>query len=278
MESEERPKSVEKPEKGTRLSAVEIHDNILAGGSEDTARPASSLFWSALASGLVIGFSFLASAFLSTLATTETSKKALIALGYPLGFVFVVLGRSELFTENTLEPVIPLLHERSRERVRALVRLWALLLVGNMIGAAIFGALLALTPAIPDSMRAALSSVADSGTSGSFATVFYRGIFAGWLMALMGWLLGTTTARGAQMAIITMCAGAIGAFEFRHSIAGAVESFYRVFSGAATLHDAALGFILPAVLGNAVGGVVLVALLNYAQVVAELPKKPRTAD
>lgn len=277
-EPRERPAVVHEPEKGTRLSAVEVHDNILAGASEDTERPASSLWWSALASGLVIGFSFLASAFLSTLASGEAAKKALVAVGYPVGFIFVVLGRSELFTENTLEPVLPLLHDRSKKALKDLLRLWALLIPGNMVGALAMGALLAITPVIPDTMREALNHVAESGTSGGFADVFYRGIFAGWLMALMGWLLGSTTARGAQIVIIWLCAAAIGAFEFRHSIAGAVEAFYRAFSGTGNWGDMVFGFIVPAVLGNAVGGVVLVALLNYAQVYAELPKHPRTAE
>lgn len=277
-ETTERPPSVEKPEKGTRLSAVEIHDNILAGGAEDTQRSAVSLLWSALASGLLISFSFLGSAYLSTLATDETAKKALVALGYPLGFVFVVLGRSELFTENTLEPVLPLLHERTLRTLKNLFRLWALLLAGNIAGAAIMGGLLASTPAVPTAIRAALDHVAEAGTSGGFGSVFYRAVFAGWLMALMAWLLGATTTRGAQIAIIWLCAAPIGAFEFAHSIAGAVEAFYRAFAGLGSWGDMIGGFVVPAVLGNTIGGVVLVALLNYAQVYRELPKHPRTAS
>jgi formate/nitrite transporter FocA (FNT family) len=274
--SAERPPIVETPEKGTRLSAVEIHDNILAGATEDAARPSVSLLWSALASGLVIGFSFLAGAYLSTLGATEPMKKALAAIGYPLGFIFVVHGRSELFTENTLEPVIPLLHERTGERLRELGRMWAILLLGNMIGALVFGALLARTPLVPPSLHEGLRMVADTTTEGGFGTVFYRGIFAGWVIALMAWLLGSTTARGAQIFVIWVCAAAISAFGFRHSIAGSVEAFYRAFLGAASWGEMVFGFVVPAVLGNALGGVVLVALLNYAQVKAELPERPRT--
>lgn len=277
-EKTERPKRIDDPEKGTRLSAVEIHDNILASASEDSERPSMSLLWSSLAAGLVIGFSFVACAFLSSLAHDHAAKKALIAAGYPLGFLFVVVGRMELFTENTLEPVIPLLHERSRDKLRSLLRLWALLAIGNLVGAIVFGALLALTPAVPAELHEELRSVASSATSGGAANVFYRGIFAGWIMALMSWLLGATTARGAQIAIVFVCAAAIGAFEFRHSIAGAVEAFYRVFDGTASFPEMLFGFVLPALAGNTVGGVVLVALLEYAQVKRELPPKPRTAE
>jgi formate/nitrite transporter FocA (FNT family) len=272
----ERPPITETPEKGTRLSAIEIHDNILAGATEEAARPTVSVWWSALASGLVIGFSFLAAAFLASLGTTEYARTALGALAYPLGFVFVVLGRSELFTENTLEPVIPLLHERTRRRLRELARMWAILLVGNLVGAVVFGALLARTVAVPEALHFALREISLATAGGGFLTVFYRAIWAGWLIALMAWLLGSTTARGAQMTIIWLCTGAISAFGFRHSIVGAVEVFYRVFSDAMTWRAAIFEFLVPAVLGNAVGGGVLVALLNYAQVRAELPARPRT--
>jgi formate-nitrite transporter family protein len=276
--SRERPSRVDDPEKGTRLSAVEVHDNILASASEDAERPSSSLLWSSLAAGLVIGFSFLACAFLSSLAAEESTKKALVAAGYPLGFLFVVIGRMELFTENTLEPVIPLLHERSREKVKSLFRIWLVLAIGNLVGALAFGAVLALTPAVPEQLHDELRNVAASATSGGAANVFYRAIFAGWIMALMSWLLGATTARGAQIVLVFVCAAAIGAFEFRHSIAGAVEAFYRVFDGSASFGEMFFGFVLPALAGNTVGGVILVALLEYAQVKAELPPKPRTAE
>jgi formate-nitrite transporter family protein len=278
MDQRERPKRIDEPDKGTRLSAVEIHDNVLASATEDAERPSSSLWWSSLAAGLVIGFTFLGCAFLSSLATSETAKKALVAAGYPLGFLFVVIGRMELFTENTLEPVIPLLHERSREKLNSLFRIWALLSVGNLLGTLVFGALLALTPAAPEALHGALRDVAASATSGGAANVFYRAVFAGWLMALMSWLLSATTARGAQIAIVVVCSAAIGAFEFRHSIAGSVEAFYRVFDGTASFGEMFFGFVLPSLAGNTLGGVVLVALLEYAQVKRELPAKPRTAE
>ena len=273
----ERPPTVAEPEKGTRLSAVEIHDNILAGADEDSNRPASSLFWSSLASGAVIGFSFLAAGYLSTLATSEAHKHALAAVGYPLGFIFVVIGRLELFTENTLEPILPLLHERTMQRVRDLLRLWGILLVGNMLGALVFGALMARTVMVDPTVHEGLRSVAESGTRGGFGLVFYRAIYAGWLIAGLSWLLGATTARGAQIALIWLTTAPIAAFGFRHSIAGAVEAFYRAFSGSASWADMVGGFIVPAVLGNVVGGVVLVALLNYAQIKSELAPRPHTS-
>src|SRR2546423_12635779 len=104
-------KSVRQPETGTRLSAIEIHENIRAPAEEELERPASSLVFSSIAAGMLIGISFLSSAFLPPYAP-ETIKHPLATAAYPIGFMFVILGRNELFTENTLERIIPLLHKR----------------------------------------------------------------------------------------------------------------------------------------------------------------------
>jgi formate/nitrite transporter FocA (FNT family) len=179
------------------------------------------------------------------------------------------MGRNELFTENTLRPVVPLLHRRDRETLSTLGRMWGLLLLGNMIGALVFGWLLARTPAIDPVLRPALDAVATEATRGTFGETFYLAIFAGWLIALLGWLVASTHNGIAQILIIWLTTACISAFGFKHSIAGAVEAFYRVFNGSAGWGPMIGEFILPAVLGNAVGGVVLVALLNFAQVKAD---------
>src|SRR3569623_2297240 len=123
------PKAVEKPEAGTRLSAAEIHDNVLGPAEEELERPALALLWSALAAGLIIGFSFLVGGFVQTLVP-EKYAHAAAGIVYPLGFVFVVFARNELFTENTLEPVIPLLHKRDADTFVKMMRMWGVLLVG----------------------------------------------------------------------------------------------------------------------------------------------------
>lgn len=262
--------AVDRPKSGTRFSATEIHDNVFGSAEDEAKRPTRSLLWSALAAGLVIGFSFLATAFAAyVVPEPDHWRRFAIALAYPTGFLFVVMGRSELFTENTLRPVVPFLHYRDRTRLRALGRMWGLLLVGNLVGAFIFAWIFARTQAIDPVLRPALDAVAAESAHGTFGEVFYLAIFAGWLIALLAWLLASTHNTAAQIVIIWVTTGAIGAFGFKHSIVGAVEAFYRVLSGDASWGAMTSGFILPSVLGNAVGGVVLVALLNYAQVKEE---------
>lgn len=261
-------KSVRQPETGTRLSALEIHENIRAPAVEELERPASSLLFSSLAAGMLIGFSFLASGFASYYAP-EPYKHVFASMAYPLGFMFVIMGRSELFTENTLEPVIPLLHKRDANTLRKLLRMWGLLIVGNLVGAAIFGWLLAATNVIEPTLHPSLQKIAADAAQGGFGEILYKAVFGGWLIALLAWLLASTVDSIAQLFLIWVTTAPISAFHFRHSIAGSVEVFYRAASGAASWGHMLGGFVVPALIGNAIGGVILVALFNYAQVAEE---------
>jgi formate/nitrite transporter FocA (FNT family) len=257
--------SNERPETGTRLSAKQIHDNVLGSAEEELHRKSGPLLYSAVAAGLTIGFSFLASAFLRMHGHEEVTKHLLATAGYPLGFVLVILSRNELFTENTLEPVIPLLHRRDRRTFADMMRLWGLLILGNMIGALAFALLLAHTNMVPERMRHDMLELSRQVTGLGFGLTFYRAIFAGWLLAALTWMLAATHERITQVLLVFLATAPIAAFEFSHSIAGSVEAFYRAGVGDAAWWSMIRDFVVPALLGNAVGGVTVVALLNFAQ-------------
>lgn len=253
------------PQTGTRYSAAEIHENVLEAAEEELDRPLGELAWSAVASGLLIGFSFLATALLESVMPVRLHAIA-AALGYPLGFMFVVMGRHQLFTENTLEPVIPLLEHRSRRALLKVLRLWAIVLPLNLAGAAVFGLVAARTNLLEPQVALALHTVAARSLSGGFLLVFYRAIWAGWLVALMAWLVASTRDSLAQLALVWLTTAPIAAFGFKHAIVGGVEGFFAVFGGQMTLGGMLGSFELPALLGNVLGGVVLVALVNHGQV------------
>ena len=258
----------EKPEEGTRLTAAQIHENVLRPAEHEIRRTAAALLWSSLAAGLVIGFSSLAAAFAAHVVP-EPYEHAAASAAYPLGFIFVIMARSELFTENTLVPVVPLLERRDLETLRLVGRIWGLLLAGNLVGTVLFALTLARTDMLRPEYAAELLDLSRAATDGSFWRISYAAIFAGWLMALLAWLLASTTDTMAQMVFIWLCTAPISALDFPHSIAGATEAFYRAALGDASWGAMLGGFVLPAVLGNAVGGVLLVALLNYGQVLAD---------
>jgi formate/nitrite transporter FocA (FNT family) len=253
------------PEVGTRYSAEEIHEHILTDADEEMERPAFELAYSGFAAGLSIGFSMLAAALLTSRVSPANAPLAK-AITYPLGFIFVVLSRHQLFTENTLEPVIPLLDRHNMEALRRVLRLWSIVLPANLLGAALFSLVVAKTNALEPNLDQPIRELARHATDGGSLLVFYRGIWAGWLVALMAWLLASTRDTLAQIALIWLTTAPIAAFGFRHSIAGAVEAFYRVWIGDLGLGHMVVSYELPALAGNIVGGVVLVALVNHGQV------------
>jgi formate/nitrite transporter FocA (FNT family) len=253
------------PQVGTRFSAEEIHDNVLEAAEEELERPASELVWSALASGLLLGFSFLTVAFLTSLVPSAYHE-LMTAVGYPLGFLYVVHARHQLFTENTLEPVIPFLEKRDRKTFGQVLRLWGIVLPANLIGALIFAEVLTHTQVVDPKLVTHLLDAARTSTESTAQLVFYKGIWAGWLIALMAWLIAATRDTMAQIVLVWLTTAPIAAFGFKHSIAGAVEAFYRSAMGDAPWSQMIFRFEIPAILGNIVGGVVLVALLNHGQV------------
>ena len=267
-EREPRTRANHAPEVGTRLSAREIHENVLDTADEELRRPGSALFWSSLAAGLLMGWSFVGSAYMAAIATSQF-RHAAAAAAYPLGFALVIIGRSQLFTENTLEPVIPLLENRTLNTLGRMLRLWAIVLAGNLLGAFVFAWLAARTPMLRGDMHPELLRLGKEAAAGSFGLIFYLAIFAGWLIALTAWLVQATRRTLAQIVLIWLTIAPISAFGFRHSIAGSVETFYLAASGGGGWGAVIGGFIVPAVLGNIVGGVIFVALLNHGQVAAD---------
>jgi formate/nitrite transporter FocA (FNT family) len=178
----------------------------------------------------------------------------------------VVLGRQQLFTENTLTVILPLLHERSASNAKNVARLWIVVLLGNLLGALIFAWVAADTEVFTPAVRHAFTEIGQLALRDDFGTTLWRAVFAGWLIALMVWLL--PFAESGRIAVIVLLTFLIGLGGFAHVVAGAIEVMYLAISGAASWNHCVGGFLLPALLGNVLGGVALVALINHAQVVA----------
>lgn len=244
--------------------AAVVFEAIRYEAVEELERHNTALFWSGLAAGLSMGFSFIAEALLQA-ALPDTAWRPLISkLGYSVGFMIVILGRQQLFTENTLTPVIHVLRERKLAVLWNALRLWVVVLGANILGTLIFGVGLYFTDVFDARQTAALGSVAGHAVAGSFSDTFVSALFAGWLIALMVWLLpAAETARVGVIIIITYLVGLGG---FSHIIAGSAQVFYALAANATSLTAALSNFFLPTLLGNVVGGVALVAALNYAQV------------
>ena len=259
-------REIEESERRSAPRAVVVHEAISREGEDELRRPTSALAWSGLAAGLSMGFSLVGEGLLRAHLPDETWRPVIAKLGYTLGFLIVVLGRQQLFTENTLTPILPLLARRDGRTLRNVVRLWAVVLAANLAGAALFAFVAAHTAVFRPDVKEAFSQIGAEAVDGGFATILLRGIFAGWLIALMVWLLPfAESGRVGTIIVITFFVGLGG---FSHVIAGSVEVLYRVTSGDATWWDYAGRYLAPTLLGNVLGGVSLVAALNHAQVVS----------
>ncbi|GAA0580339.1 formate/nitrite transporter family protein [Rhizomicrobium electricum] len=261
-------KQKQQVETQTRPNAALIHETIRAEGVSELERAAWALAASGLAAGLSMGFSFITEGLLAHALPAGPARTILAPLGYTIGFLIVVLGRQQLFTENTLTPVLPLLHNRNGETLVKVLRLWAIVLVANLAGALAIAAILAHVPLFESGVYASLADLAGKTIQDGFGVTFARAVFAGWLIALMVWLL--PAAEGARPTIIAVITYVIALAQFSHIIAGSVDCAYLAFAGMAGWDDFVLRFFLPTLLGNICGGVALVAALNYGQVAKEV--------
>src|ERR1700733_3160993 len=257
----------------TNVSALVVHEAIRKDGDEELRRPISALAWSGLAAGLSMGFSFVAEALFRTYLPEAPWRPLITNLGYPLGFLIVIVGRQQLFTENTLTAIIPLLARRSLATLWQGLRLWAVVLAANIAGAHIFAWVLGNTSVLHAKFHPALGQLATEAADVSFGTAILRGIFAGWLIAMVVWMLAATDSN--RIPIIIVMTYIVGLAGLTHIVAGSVEVLFLVMTGAKSWISAVGGYMLPTLIGNVLGGVALVSALNHAQVIAGSPPGKR---
>jgi formate/nitrite transporter FocA (FNT family) len=271
LEQEER----EEASKRSSLGVHVVYEAIRMEGAEEMDRTTSALAWSAVAAGLSMGFSLVAEALLRSALPDAPWRPLIAKLGYSVGFLVVILGRQQLFTENTLTVMLPLLERRSARALLQVARVWAVVLAGNVLGALAFAWLIGRGDVFPDDLRQTFLALGREGMEPDFATKALRGVFGGWLIALTVWLL--PAAANARVFVILLVTYLVGLGRFTHIVAGSVESLYLVTHGELSMAAYLGRFLLPAFLGNAVGGVSLVAALNHAQVAAGIGGDDRRA-
>ncbi|HEY4089509.1 MAG TPA: formate/nitrite transporter family protein [Bryobacteraceae bacterium] len=265
-------KQNEEAEQRTSVSAIVVHEAIRKDGDEELQRSASALAWSGLAAGLLMGFSFVAEGLLRSHLPDREWRPLIVNLGYPLGFLMVIIGRQQLFTENTLTAIIPLLARRNWTTFLSVLRLWAIVLVTNLCGAHIFAWVIARSQVLHPEVQSALVALGRDAVNVSFGNAILRGIFAGWLIASVVWMNAATDS--GRFTIIVTLTYVVGLGGLTHIVAGAVEVLYMVMAGERTWASVMTGYIVPTLVGNVAGGVSLVSALNHAQVVAGMRKAP----
>ena len=250
-------------EKAKSIDAKTTYEVIRQAGEKELERSTEALFWSGLAAGLSMGFSFLAEGLLRAHLPDVDWRPLVTKLGYSVGFIVVIIGSQQLFTENTLMPIVPLLSRRTWVALRNVFRLWGAVLVGNLIGALVFGATVGRLAVVEPYVMRALSEIAAEALRFDSGTTLLHAVYAGWLIALMVWMLPGS--RGGRLGIIVLMTYLVGLGGFAHIIAGAGEVFYAAVRDESTWNHVVNGYLLPTLVGNVLGGVTMVAALNHAQ-------------
>lgn len=254
-----------------RPDAFVLHEVIRLEGDEELRRNAFALLVSALAAGLTMGFSLIVPGVLKAHLPAAPWADLIIGFGYSTGFLMVVLGRQQLFTENTLTPILPLLHDRSWKTLGRVGRLWGIVLLGNIVATAAIAYVLAHSDAFEPAVRDAFKQIGLHAIEGTFWSVTIKSVFAGWLIATMVWML-PATGSSAPFVIILMT-GLVSVCGLSHIVAGSIDTLYLVFIGEASLDDYVRRFFVPTFLGNVFGGTALVAVLNYGQVAPDVAEQ-----
>ena len=248
-----------------RPSAEEIYQQVARNAEAELKRSTLQLAISGITGGMFMGFSALGVGLAMVWLAASPHVYLLSRMFYPLGFIVVIIGRSQLFTENTLYPVALVLAEK--RQLWNTIRLWATVLPSNVIGALIFAALISLTPALPSIVLHAIAQLGVDAAQMSPSAIFWTGIMGGWIIATTAWLVSGSHSITGSVMIIWLLTFIVGLGGFAHCIATSGEILAAVF-----VHQlpwfAYPRWLLYAVLGNICGGVFMVTLLEYGQAMA----------
>jgi formate/nitrite transporter FocA (FNT family) len=241
-----------------------VYEAIREEGENELRRTPSALAWDGLAAGLSMGFSLAAEGLLRAHLPDAVWRPLVAKLGYSFGFLIIVLGRHQLFTENTLTVILPLLRRKDARTFARVLRLWAVVLVANLVGAFLFAWVAGHTEIFRPETRAAFAEIGREALEGSWWTFFLRGVFAGWLIAMMVWMLPAS--ESARFFVVVVMTWLVAVSGLAHIVAGSVDVLYSVTTNGASW-SAYFNWMTAALLGNIVGGTTLVAALGHAQVV-----------
>jgi formate/nitrite transporter FocA (FNT family) len=172
-----------------------------------------------------------------------------------------------LFIAVTLAATLPVLAAPRYALVVSLLRLWAVVLAANFVGTAIFAAGIAWDVVATPEIREAALAISREAVFDEWATLSLRAIVAGWLTATVVWLL--PSAQHLSFVTAVLVTTLISMLHLAHVVAGSVEAMALVWKVEVGFGVALLDFYAPVLLGNAIGGAALVALLTYPQVVNE---------
>jgi len=277
VESDEKDhgEEIEVDEEQLPSRAMAIHEHIRQDGEKELERDAMALFWSAVAAGLSMGASLLAKGIFHVNLEGVPGSFLLENLGYTFGFIIVIMARQQLFTENTVTAVLPVMQKPSGSNFLLLMRLWGMVLLGNIIGTGLAAYAFEYMPIFDEETRDAFVSIGMDVMHNTPGEMFANAIISGWIIATMVWMF--PSAGAAKIVVIIIMTWLVALGDLTHIVVGSVEILYLVFNGTIHWSEFFWPFALPTLAGNICGGTFIFALISHAQIRNDMSNKKKAA-
>ncbi|MFY2736759.1 formate/nitrite transporter family protein [Pseudocitrobacter faecalis] len=278
VESEEKQsgKKIEIDEERLPSRAMAIHEHIRQDGEKELERDAMALLWSAIAAGLSMGASLLAKGIFHVQLDGVPGGFLLENLGYTFGFIIVIMARQQLFTENTVTAVLPIMQKPTAGNFGLLMRLWGIVLFGNVLGTGVAAWAFEYMPIFDEETRDAFVKIGMDVMKNSPTEMFANAIISGWLIATMVWMF--PAAGAAKIVVIILMTWLIALGDTTHIVVGSVEILYLVFNGTVHWSEFFWPFALPTLAGNICGGTFIFALMSHAQIRNDMSNKRKEEE
>lgn len=266
VDSEEKSNetSINTEEEQLPSKAVAIHETIRQNGEKELERDGMALLLSAIAAGLSMGTSLLVKGLLQVHTEGLPGSFLLENFGYCVGFIIVIIAHQQLFTENTITAVLPVMHKPVMNNFKLLMRLWGLVLAGNFIGTALVALAFNHMPVFTDELQNSFTHLSEEAVNHDAVQMFCGSLVSGWLIATMVWMFPHSGA--AKILVIIMITWIMSLAGLSHIVVGSVEAFYLVFNGHLSWSEFLWPFALPTLAGNITGGTFIFALLSHVQI------------
>ncbi|AYG46317.1 hypothetical protein DV532_19340 [Pseudomonas sp. Leaf58] len=252
--------------------AAVLHEIIRYQGDQELERTLAALWWSALAAGLSMGLSLMAMGLFYARLPEGDGAQVIASIGYSAGFLAVILARQQLFTENTLTAVLPIMTSPTLTNFGRLLRLWGVVLLGNLAGTLLVAWVMLELPIFDSKTDVAFLEIGRKVMKNDVSQMFAKGIVSGWMIATMVWMIPSM--EHAKIWIILMITYLMALGDFTHIVVGSVEVSYLVWAGDETWRSFWLEFALPTLTGNIIGGSFIFGLISHAQVRSDNGKPP----
>lgn len=272
-EESERGEEIEVDEEKLPSVAAAVHEQIRMEGEKELERDGMALLLSATAAGISMGASLMAKGIFQVNLHDVPGGFLLENLGYTFGFIIVIMARQQLFTENTVTAVLPIMHKPSAGNLLLLMRLWGLVLLGNLIGTALASLAFIHLPIFDDATRSAFMNISLKVMENPPDEMFANAIVSGWIIATMVWML--PSAGAAKIWVIILMTWLVGLGDLAHIVIGSVEIFYLIFNGNIPWQDFIWPFAIPTLIGNIIGGTFIFALISHVQIRNDMRNKSR---